>query len=108
MADRGRLFALDGLKQLRPNALVSRPGPRMSREDAIKAAMAYPAGLIIGDFVSGRPLAPEPTGWKTELRREQVADVRVAKTSRRRHHQIPRPESSVVDVTKKKAGSCCG
>jgi hypothetical protein len=51
-AAEGRLFALDGLKQPRPGALITpTAAQRTSREEAIKAAMFYPAGLIVGDFV---------------------------------------------------------
>lgn len=48
----GRLFTLDGLKQSRPGALVTpTSAQRMSREDMVRIAMYYPAGLTIGDFV---------------------------------------------------------
>jgi len=47
----GRLFALDGVKQVRPNASVTpTAAQKMSREQMVRTAMFYPAGLIIGDF----------------------------------------------------------
>jgi len=51
-ASDGRLFTLDGLKQSRPGAIVTpTAAQRMSRDEAVRTAMFYPAGLTIGDFV---------------------------------------------------------
>lgn len=50
-ASDGRLFRLDGLAPIRANAAVTpTAAQRMSREDAVRAATFYPAGLKIGDF----------------------------------------------------------
>ena len=47
----GRLFALDGVKQVRPNASVTpTAAQRMPRDQMVRTAMFYPAGLTIGDF----------------------------------------------------------
>jgi hypothetical protein len=46
----GRLFTLDGLKQPRPGVTPT-AAQRMPREDMVRIAMYYPAGLTIGDFV---------------------------------------------------------
>ena len=47
----GRLFALDGVKQVRPNAGVTpTAAQRMPRDQMVRTAMFYPAGLTIGDF----------------------------------------------------------
>lgn len=48
----GRLYSLDGLKEKRPIALLTpSASQRMPRDEMVKAAMFYPAGLTIGDFV---------------------------------------------------------
>ena len=47
----GRLFALDGVKQAHANASVTpTAAQRMPRDQMVRTAMFYPAGLIIGDF----------------------------------------------------------
>jgi hypothetical protein len=60
-ASDGRLFTLDGLKTVRLGALVTPTvTQRMSRDEAVRVAMFYPAGLTIGDFVKAdAPFAPD-------------------------------------------------
>jgi hypothetical protein len=49
----GRLFNLDGVKDVRPNAKYTpTAAERMPRAEMIKAAMTYPAGLTVGSFLT--------------------------------------------------------
>lgn len=56
----GRLFAADALKTASPAMNVTPPAAqRASREEAIRLAMYYPRGLIVGSFVTvDAPFAP--------------------------------------------------
>lgn len=50
--EEGRLFAIDAIQQVSPAMARTLTGQqRLSRDEAIRTAMFYPAGLIVGDFV---------------------------------------------------------
>jgi len=56
----GALFAIDSLQTAGPLSAAPERSQLMSRDDAIKTAMFYPAGLKIGSFVKvDAPFAPD-------------------------------------------------
>ncbi len=98
----GRLFQLDGVKQVHANASATPPaGQRMSREEMVRTAMFYPAGLIIGDFAKAdTPFAADAYRLENGVTTAGVGCARAGCENMQKQTIIKHPDltSSVVAV----------